>query len=68
MNKDQLKQFVIDFEKKIGDYFEELEQEINEVDLSDKTKEHLIAIMNKDCNRTFGFVEEKCRLALESQE
>ena len=67
MNREQLNQFIIDFEDKISIYFDELEEAINEVDLSNETKKHLIAIMNKDCNRVFGFVEEKCRIDLESK-
>ena len=68
MNKEELLQFLIEFEKKQALYFDELEQAINEVDLSNETKEHLIALMNKDCNRVFGFVEKKCRLDLESKD
>ena len=67
MNREQLNQFIIYFEDKISIYFDELEEAINEVDLSNETKKHLIAIMNKDCNRVFGFVEEKCRIDLESK-
>ena len=51
-------EFVIEFEKKQIDYFKELEEAINEVDLSEETKQHLIEIMYKDENILFGFVEE----------
>ena len=60
MNTEELDKFVCDFEKKQIDYFKELEEAIEEVDLSKETKEHLIEIMYKDENRVFGFVEEKC--------
>ena len=60
MNTEELDKFVSDFEKKQIDYFKELEEAIEEVDLSKETKEHLIEIMYKDENRIFGFVEEKC--------
>lgn len=60
MNTEELDKFVSDFEKKQIDYFKELEEAIEEVDLSKETKEHLIEIMYKDENRVFGFVEEKC--------
>lgn len=58
MSKEDLKQFEYDFEQKQIDYFEELEQAINELDLSDKTKQYLIDLMYKDNNRVFGFVEK----------
>lgn len=54
-----LKQFQYDYEQKQIDYFKELEDAINEVDLSDETKQHLIDLMYKDINILFGFVEEK---------
>ena len=54
-----LKQFQYDYEQKQIDYFEELKQAIEEVDLSKETKEYLIELMYKDINRLFGFVEEK---------
>ena len=59
MNTEELDKFVSDFEKKQIDYFKELEEAIEEVDLSKETKEHLIEIMYKDENRVFGFVEKK---------
>ena len=42
MNTEELDKFVSDFEKKQIDYFKELEEAIEEVDLSKETKEHLI--------------------------
>ena len=60
MNTEELDKFVSDFEKKQIDYFKELEEAIEEVDLSKETKEHLIELMYKDENMIFGFVEEKC--------
>ena len=54
-----LKQFEYDYEQKQIDYFNELEEAINEVDLSNETKQHLIELMYKDINILFGFVEEK---------
>lgn len=54
-----LKQFEYDYEQKQIDYFNELEEAINEVDLSDETKQHLIELMYKDINILFGFVEER---------
>lgn len=60
MSDDELDKFVCDFEKKQIDYFKELEQAIDEVDLSKETKEHLIDLMYKDENMVFGFVEQKC--------
>lgn len=60
MSEEELDKFVSDFEKKQMDYFKELEEAIEEVDLSKETKEHLIEIMYKDENRVFGIVEEKC--------
>ena len=54
-----LKQFQYDFEQKIIDYFKELEEAIDESDLSDKTRNYLVELMYKDENRVFGFVEER---------
>lgn len=47
-----------EFEKVVFDIFDELKEEIQELDLSDKTKEHLIEIVDKDCNKTFGWWEK----------
>lgn len=57
--KEELQQFQYDFEKQEAEVFNELEQAINELDLSDKTKEYLIDLMNKDVNIVFGIVEDK---------
>ena len=57
--KEELQQFQYDFEKEEAEVFNELEQAINELDLSDKTKEYLIDLMNKDVNIVFGIVENK---------
>lgn len=59
MKKEDLRQFQYDYEEKQYVCFDELEGLINEVDLSDKTKQWLIDIMYKDINRLFGFVEER---------
>jgi hypothetical protein len=60
VSSEELDKFVSDFDKKQIEYFKELEEAIEEVDLSKETKEHLIDLMYKDENMTFGFVEQKC--------
>lgn len=65
--KEELQQFQYDFEKQEAEVFNELEQAINELDLTDKTKEYLIdktkeyliELMNKDVIIVFGIVEDK---------